>query len=200
MRTIASLVSACLAASVIGCAHFLGTPVSPPSAGTEEVIVLLDLNYTLVENRKESLQAGRGDFDRRLAHERYREWLRGLVKGHRVIMITARPEAQKARTLEHIRAETGWQPDEAYFNEKNMNPPECKRDILERYVFPKHGAQGKGVRYVAIESNPRTAAMYASLGISGLRVWEPAQFRRRDAKDATPPAPAPARTPGGEGR
>jgi hypothetical protein len=163
-------------------------PEEQTGAGGGRLIVLLDLNFTFVENRKESLEAGAGDFDRRLANERYREWLRDLVKGQYVIMITARPDSQKARTLDNIKRIANWQPDEAYFNEKNLLPPECKKDILERCVFPKHGIPGKGVRYVAVESNPRTMAMYASLGVPGLRVWEPAQYRQRGTIGEDPQA------------
>lgn len=173
-------------------------------AGTrsECLIILLDLNYTLVENREESVRAGAGDFDHRLAHERYRAWLRDLVKGQHVILITARPDPQKARTLARIEESAGWRPDEAYFNERNLPPPECKRDILERHIFPRHGAPGEGIRYVAVESNPRTAAMYASLGIPGLRVWEPGQYgtTKRERPASRNDAPGKAKTPKREGR
>lgn len=190
MKAMVFIVPAFLAVFGIGCAHRPGAHSTP--AGGKRVIVLLDLNYTLVGNREESLREGRGDPGRRIAHERYREWLLDLVRRHRVILITARPESQKAQTLSRIMSTTGWQPDESYFNEKNLPPPECKKDILERYVFPKHGAPEKGAQYAAIESNPRTAAMYASLGIPGLRIWEAGQYRPEIQEGEGRPSHSPA--------
>lgn len=167
------------AGSCISCS-ILGRPVARAGGGgnPRAEIILLDLNYTLVANRKESIRRGGGDPGRRIASERYRDWLRELLRGKYVILITARPSAQRDATLANIRGETGWAPDEAYFNERDLPPAECKRDILERYIFPRHGRPGAGGRYVAIESNPRTAAMYADLDIPGLRVWEAGQYGR----------------------
>ncbi len=174
MRPSTGCISVCMAAAV-GCAPVRGAPRRAPHA-PDPIVLLLDLNYTLVESREGGAREGRGAPGRRIARERYREWLLDLVKGRTVILITARPDSQKEQTLSRIRSATGWQPDEAYFNEKNLPPPECKRDILDRHVFPKYGAPGAGTVYIALESNPRTAAMYASLGIPGMRVWEPGQF------------------------
>ena len=181
-----------------------GRPAAPSGgggeAGGERLIVLLDLNYTLVENREETIRAGAGGVDRRLARERYRSWLLELIGPHRVILITALPESRKARTLLRIEESAGWRPDEAYFNEKDLPPPECKRDILERYVFPKHGAPRDGTRYAAIESNPRTAAMYASLGIPCLRVWDLGRYRPGDGDSARCPGDTADGTDRGGGR
>ena len=52
---------------------------------------------------------------------------------------------------------------EAYFNDLNLDPPSIKESILERFVFPKHGKDGN--LYFAVESNPRTRAMYYRHGI-----------------------------------
>jgi hypothetical protein len=154
---------------------------APRAAGAEAVpaapktVVLLDLNYTFVENQAETARLGGADFARRIGHERYRRWLLDFVRDRYVVLITARPERNRAATLERIRAGLGWEPDEAWFNTKDLPPPACKRDILERHVFPAHGRPGP-TAYVAIESNPRTAVMYASYGIPAMRVWDEWQY------------------------
>jgi hypothetical protein len=55
------------------------------------MIILLDLNYTLVSNNP-----ARGTtperMEKRLANEQYRQWLVELVRPHTVVLITARPE------------------------------------------------------------------------------------------------------------
>ncbi len=138
-------------------------------------VVLLDLNYTFVENQAETARLGGDDFARRIGLERYRRWLLDFVRDRHVVLITARPERHRAATLARIRESLGWQPDEAWFNTKDLPPPACKRDILERHVFPAHGRPDR-TRYVAIESNPRTAVMYASYGIPAMRVWDEWQY------------------------
>lgn len=153
------------------------TPAAEKESG--RTVVLLDLNYTLVGNQAESREAGGGSFDKRMEHERYRKWLKDLIQDRYVIIITARPVKYREKSLENIRRLLDWQPAEAYFNEKDLSPPECKRDILERYIFPKHGRPGEGVEYIAIESNPRTAEMYSSFGIPALRVWDERQYGTR---------------------
>ena len=52
---------------------------------------------------------------------------------------------------------------EAYFNDLNYDPPQIKESILQRFVFPRHGMDGS--KYFAVESNPKTRAMYAKYGI-----------------------------------
>ena len=165
-----------MAAAMVALA-LLASP-APRAAGTAppaKTIVLLDLNYTFVENQAETARLGGKDFARRIGFERYRRWLLDLVRERHVILITARPERNRAATLARISATLGWQPDEAWFNTKDLPPPACKRDILERHVFPAHGRPGP-TSYVAIESNPRTAVMYASYGIPAMRVWDEWQY------------------------
>lgn len=83
------------------------------------------------------------------------------------ILITARPIRYKEQTLARIFSQTNWQPQEAYFAEISATPPEIKEDLLLRYVFPKHGRNGKD--YFGIESNPKTRAMYLCYNIESLR-------------------------------
>ena len=127
----------------------------------EDRIILLDLNYTLVSNQMQTRMIR--PFTARLKSEEYRKDLVEAIKRNRVIIITARPSFQGAQSLENIKAKTGWQPLEAYFNDLNLDPPSIKESILQRFVFPKYGTDGK--KYFAVESNPKTRAMYYRYGI-----------------------------------
>ena len=125
-------------------------------------VILLDLNYTLVENSpKHGTTPPRMEL--RLRDERYRQWLVELVRPYTVVLITARPETWTIKTLDRIEEETGWRPDDACFAPKGWwNPPAIKERLLERDIFPIHG---RDARYLAIESNPRSRDMYAKFGI-----------------------------------
>lgn len=124
-------------------------------------ICLLDLNYTLVGNQMETRHLR--PFARRMEAEEYRRDLIDAVKEDYVIIVTARPDHQMHQTMENIRRKTGWQPDEWYFNDINGEPPAFKESALRRFIFPKHGPHmgPEGTFYYAVESNPRTRAMYA---------------------------------------
>jgi hypothetical protein len=165
---LAAILAACLACSLL-------FPAWAVAAGRPRTIVLLDLNYTFVENQAETARLGGEDFARRIEFERYRRWLLDLVRERYVILITARPERHREATLANLRELLHWWPPEAWFNEQDLSPPVCKRDILERHIFPRHGRPGK-TAYIAIESNPRTAVMYASYGIPAMRVWDEWQY------------------------
>ena len=122
------------------------------------MIILLDLNYTLVANN-----SARGTtpvrMDKRLANEQYRQWLVELVRPHTVVLITARPDTWTVRTLDCIKEQTGWRPKDACFAPRGWwNPPAIKQHLLIKEVFPIHGEHA---RYIAIESNPRSREMYA---------------------------------------
>lgn len=126
------------------------------------MIILLDLNYTLVAN---SPRHGNTPvrMEKRLANEQYRQWLVELVRPHTVVLITARPETWTIQTLDRIEEQTGWRPQDACFAPKGWwNPPAIKEHLLKKDVFPIHGADAK---YLAIESNPRTREMYARFSI-----------------------------------
>ncbi|HBM91017.1 MAG TPA: hypothetical protein DD400_03960 [Rhodospirillaceae bacterium] len=126
------------------------------------MIILLDLNYTLVSNSHQKLKP----FVRQIEKETYSFDLLNRIIGKTVILITARPVMHKDATLQSIKAKMKWQPEDAYFNEWMRPPPSCKKKILETYIFPKHGANPES--YVAIESNPSTRAMYEKQGIVAL--------------------------------
>lgn len=126
------------------------------------MIILLDLNFTLVENSDAKLSP----FIRQIVGERYRQWLVELIKPYHVILMTARPAKYHVPTLESIKVKTGWQPQEAHFNQYNQRPPEAKQIMLRDHVLPSHG-EGP---YLAIESNPATSAMYRNYGIGSFKV------------------------------
>jgi hypothetical protein len=133
------------------------------------MIILLDLNYTLVANNP-----ARGTtpdrMEKRLANEQYRQWLVELVRPNIVIIMTARPITWMGKTLDRIEEQTGWRPQEACFAPKGWwNPPAIKEHLLKQHVFPFHGEHA---RYIAIESNPRTREMYAKFSIPSFWVTE----------------------------
>jgi hypothetical protein len=148
------------------------------------VIYLLDLNYTLVAN-----SAPHGTtpepMTKRMQTERYRQWLVELLRPHRVILITARPDRWREPTVARIADLTGWQPMDAYFDDGlTRTPPAIKRHILIDLVFPKYGRGD----YYAIESNPKTRDMYATLGIPS--IWVNRSGRKlRDARRTIPGVP-----------
>ena len=125
-------------------------------------ICLLDLNYTLVKNQAASRTLR--PFSARMDAEEYRLDLIEKIKDDYVIIITARPTYQANQTMANIKKKTGWQPAEYYFNDNDSEPPVFKKSALQRFIFPKHGDDG--AIYYAIESNPKTRAMYAGYGIA----------------------------------
>lgn len=126
-----------------------------------EIIILLDLNYTLVGNSKVNKYTR--PWEKKIKKEKYREWLVNLIQDKYTILITARPDYQKEVTMTSITSKLdGWLPQEAYFNELDQRPPTCKDRILNQYVFPTHGREAQ---YLALESNPSTKKMYANYNI-----------------------------------
>lgn len=134
------------------------------------LIILLDLNYTLIAKSPPS-GSPPPRMEKRLRSEDYRQWLVELVLPHHVILITARPERWREATLVRINEVTGWQPDEAHFAPPGWrNPPVIKEHLLKRKIFPVYGEYAC---YIAIESNPRTREMYARFGFP--RYWVTAE-------------------------
>lgn len=124
----------------------------------EDKIILLDLNYTLISNSRESF----GRYPNRIYMQEYEEKLIELIKNNYVILITARPYKYSYKTLEHIKKTTGFDVDEHYWN-FGLQPHELKKYWMENEIFNKHGRDSG--KYLAIESNPRTRSMYKKLGI-----------------------------------
>jgi hypothetical protein len=120
------------------------------------VIVLLDLNHTLVANSHVKLKP----FSAQVDQEEYREELLELLRPHRVFLLTARPPKYREQTLARIRLRTGWAPERAFFNDGFLPPPEAKDRALRRFILPVEPGP-----FFAIESNPKTRTMYAGHGI-----------------------------------
>lgn len=132
-----------------------------------DTIALVDLNYTLVENSPKWGAPKIYPFIRQIEQETYRQWLVDFLRDKYAILITARHQKYREATLERIKLLTDWQPQEAYFAEISATPPDIKEDLLLRYIFPKHGRNGKD--YFGIESNPNTRGMYLCYNIESLR-------------------------------
>lgn len=143
------------------------------------MIVLLDLNYTLVANSDQKATP----FERQLANEVYRLWLVELLRPERVILITARPERHRSATMARIGRMTGWAPMLAVFNRWGAAPPVAKGHALREVIFPAFG-QPDVAKYVGIESNPATRGVYRNLGIDSwpVRDFERAGASRRGAR------------------
>ncbi len=127
---------------------------------------LVDLNYTLVGNSPKWGEPRITPFSRQIELETYRQWLVNFLHDKYAILITARPAKYKEQTLARILSQMNWQPQEAYFAEISAPPPEIKKGLLLRYIFPKHGKNGAD--FFGIESNPKTRAMYERYGIKSL--------------------------------
>ena len=143
----------------------------------EKPIILLDLNYTLVANSRKTFNVKTGPD---VAREIYRNWLVELLMEYYVILITARTADYEAATLASIAAKTGgWQPQEYYFKpvrDRFMRAPDFKERVLRQEVLPQHGSNPR--RYLALESNEATRAMYTDYNImavpapAGGKTWD----------------------------
>jgi hypothetical protein len=130
-------------------------------------IILLDLNYTFVENTREAHQL---PALYNVQRETYRQWMLPFLLLHEVVLITVRPVRYKVETLSRIASKCGgWQPKMHCFNEWGVAAPVSKERSLVRDVFPTYGLPEAG-RYVALESNVKTRLMYAGYGIPA-KTW-----------------------------
>ncbi len=125
-------------------------------------VILLDLNYTLVENS----HIKRSPFLEQIKFETYRKDLIDLVKPFEVILISARPEKYKAITLGNIEQQTGWKPARAFFNDTHLPPHLFKKKTFEEEIEWHYGNE----KFIAIESNPKTIKEYHLLGITCLSI------------------------------
>jgi len=135
-------------------------------------VVLLDYCYTLVENHGMFSREHLKNYPGWIAQETYRQWLIGILAGTKVVLITARRLRYRDVTLSRVSEEgRGLTLEMSLFNEGDYPPPDWKKIALDKYVFPKYGKPSE-CAYLALESNPRTRAMYARNGIRALRVPE----------------------------
>lgn len=129
-------------------------------------IILMDLNVALSENFEEMKKFSFVNFI--TGHEKFRLWLIDLLKNEYVIVITARDSKWKEATLTRILEQSGWNPQESFFNDTGIpgaDAPNIKKALMEKYVLPVHGEK---VNYLAIESNANTRRMYKKLGIMAI--------------------------------
>jgi hypothetical protein len=144
-------------------------------------VILLDYVATLVANGHDrSKYAGRGrPYTDWIQQERYRDWLVDLLQNTAatVLLVTARSHKYREPTMARMREQlSGWMPAACYFNTLDCQPPEAKRTACQTLIFPKYG-QPTETRYLALESNASTRAMYARLGVYatpvpyGREVW-----------------------------
>lgn len=145
------------------------------------MIILLDLNYTLVANST----VKKSPFTRQIEGEVYREWLINLVKPYNTILITARPQKYQVQTLASIATKTGWQPQDSYFNPTKLRPHQAKEQLLLYQIFPRYG---RDTLYLGIESNPRTRTVYTKYGIQSIFVEPDIQWTTLPHLDTNPAA------------
>lgn len=129
------------------------------------MIYLLDLNYTLVGNSENKEKP----FYKQIMNETYRSDLIEKIKDDTILLVTARPKYYKNHTLKSISEKTDLQFADVYFNE-GFPPPQWKEKALLNYIFPTYGEDTS--QYIAIESNPKTKAMYNKHGIKSVTYKE----------------------------
>jgi hypothetical protein len=125
-------------------------------------VILLDLNYTLVENSSDTMMSNRSHA------EMYRLWLVDLLRDKHVALVTVRHVSERDETLDRIAAQTGgWQPQETHFREDmRMKAPEWKGLVYERRIAPAHDLRG----VLAIESNTQVHRRYDTLGVPWVKI------------------------------
>jgi len=143
----------------------------PPLEAIQDknLVILLDLNYTLVGNSHLKRQQ-RGNYASKIDAETYRPWLIDLVRGHTVLLCTVRHVRYEAQTLQRIKHLTGWLPEGSYFN---PDPDIWDGGIVKaRYLPTAFAAYGTPDQrpYFAVESATSTKAMYKKLGIASASV------------------------------
>lgn len=131
-------------------------------------IILLDLNYTLVSNR-DQIKSLKTD----LEEETYRQWLVEMIRSRYVALVTARPIMYQYRTLANIKKKMGWAPQEHYFN-IGFTPPDFKEMVLHERILVNDRFTPD--QCLAIESNPKTRAMYHCWGVRTIHVIEGIQW------------------------
>ena len=99
------------------------------------MIILLDLNYTLVANSPKHGTTP-PKMEKRLQEERYRQWLVELVRPEIDTIASECIVSWMIPTLERIEQETGWKPDDACFAPKGWwNPPRSRSGCWSATFF-----------------------------------------------------------------
>lgn len=121
---------------------------------TPKRIFLMDLNVALSASFAEMKHHSFIEFI--TSEETCQLWLIDLLREEYVIVITARDIKWKEQTLKRIFEGSGWNPQEALFNDTGISgqkAPEIKKAAMEKYLLPTHG---EGANYLAIESKAST--------------------------------------------
>ena len=126
-------------------------------------IILQDLNVALSSNFSElSKNRPMSKFVQEV--EEYRSWMIELLKHEYVILVTARSIMYEDMTLERIKSQTGWMPNDWCFNpwvedeKAAMRPHRAKARYLKEIIMPRYGNDPS--LYFAIESNKFSRSMY----------------------------------------
>ena len=122
-------------------------------------IILLDLNYTLIAN---SWPIRYEKYPEKINKREYEHELINLIKDNYIILITASPYYTSFDSLKHIKENTDLKIAESFWN-FGKRPHELKKYWMKKAVLPTHGDNPD--KYLAIESNETTRAMYKKLGI-----------------------------------
>lgn len=89
-----------------------------------------------------------------------RLWLVDLLRRQRVILITSRPASCRAGALERIETITGWAPQEAHFNERDLPALAWKEFVLKARLLTRFDA----AKMLAIDGDPEARAMHEHNG------------------------------------
>jgi hypothetical protein len=151
-------------------------------------IILLDLNFTLVANSRDLGKPFLPGYP--VERETYRQWLVELLRPYTVELITARPDFLEERTMANIkRLCQGWMPSGKHFNpERYLRAPDWKERVLRDRIFPIYGTDPG--RFLALESNQDTRAMYARHKIAAVPVPTAHAWSRIPDINPAPPEPA----------
>jgi hypothetical protein len=127
-----------------------------------ELVILLDLNSTYAANASQVHIMQRGIYN--VQQEFYRSWLTAMLRHRTVVMMTSRPSKYQDETMKRIFDIEAWAPGLAIFNAWFLPAPGAKLKMLRETVYPAFGEPAPG-RYVAIESNIKSRAMFSQQAI-----------------------------------
>jgi len=132
----------------------------PQKQGDErmETLVILDLRNGFCDGWR---------VGKKFKDQPLRAWMIDDLKDYRVILTSTQPWNEAGAILRRIAEETGWVPNDFYFNDGKQSNMTLKRHILCNILFRKYGGPLKN-EWVAIDEDPRTQRLYASFGVKNL--------------------------------
>ena len=135
--------------------------------------ILLDLNSTLSSNFREVYDSKSYTYD--VSKEKYRLWLVNLIKEHNVILITARDDSYEKRTIDFIKAQTGWLPQKWFFKTKQHRFKKAHewKEIALLSIYGNNIPKD----IMALESNAETRKMFNKYGIYAVRVDDEDEYK-----------------------